>query len=81
MVTKLTVTLEKEVIERAKRYAQSTGRSLSDLIEKYLDTISQNQQDPGKMPKSLQKLFGSVNIPSDLNHKSEIRKILRKRNP
>jgi DNA anti-recombination protein RmuC len=77
MTTKLTLTLEKEIIERAKRYAQSTGRSLSDLIENYLDTIS-NPKKPAqdKMPKKLQKLYGAVKLPSNLNHKTEIRKIL-----
>ncbi|MEO8762624.1 MAG: DUF6364 family protein, partial [Bacteroidia bacterium] len=31
MTTKLTLTVEKSVIEKAKSYASNTGRSLSEL--------------------------------------------------
>ena len=36
MNTKLTLTIEKEIIERAKDYAKEKNRSLSDIIENYL---------------------------------------------
>lgn len=39
MSTKLTLTLEKEIIEKAKAYAKSHKRSLSNLIEDYLKSI------------------------------------------
>ena len=32
MNTKLTLSLEKEVIEKAKIYAKGTGRSLSEMV-------------------------------------------------
>ena len=35
MNTKLTLTLEKEVIEKAKKYASENGRSLSEMVENY----------------------------------------------
>ena len=78
MTTKLTLTIEKSVIEAAKRYASQTGRSLSDLIESYLETVvkKHNPEDSDKMPSDLKKLFGAVHIPADLDHKKEIRKIL-----
>lgn len=82
MLTKLTLTVEKEVVERAKRYARSTGRSLSDLIESYLDSISSSKkQGPKKLQPKLHKLYGAVNLPSDLDHKKEIRKILSQHRP
>ncbi len=40
MTTKLTLNLEKSIIERAKTYAKNTGRSLSEIIENYLATIA-----------------------------------------
>jgi len=40
MTTKLTLTLQKSTIEKAKSYAKQTGRSLSELVEKYLETIT-----------------------------------------
>ncbi len=46
MTTKLTLTIEKSIIEKAKDYARKTGRSLSDLIEIYLDsTTKSNLED------------------------------------
>lgn len=80
MTTKLTLTIEKEIIDRAKRYADQTGRSLSDLVESYLETITETQSKHKKedLPEELKKLFGSVNIPVTLDHKKEIRKILKK---
>lgn len=78
MITKLTLTIEKEVIERAKRYADQTGRSLSDLVESYLDSITKTESKyTEEVPEDLKKLFGSVSIPVNLDHKKEIRKILK----
>jgi len=36
MNTKLTLTIEESIIEKAKSYARKNGRSLSDIIENYL---------------------------------------------
>ncbi|ARN78693.1 hypothetical protein BST97_12215 [Nonlabens spongiae] len=40
MKTKLTLTVEKDVIEQAKEYAKNTGVSLSELIQEYLTRIT-----------------------------------------
>lgn len=80
MTTKLTLTVEKKIIDRAKRYAQNTGRSLSDLVESYLDNITKAESGQmDELPGDIKKLFGAVNIPSELNHKKEIRKVLSNR--
>lgn len=80
MTTKLTLTLEKRIIDRAKRYAHKTGRSLSDLVESYLDNITSGESEPvNELPEDVKKLFGSVKMPLDLNHKKEIRKIMANR--
>lgn len=39
MDTKLTLKLDKDVIDRAKEYAASQKRSLSGMIESYLKTL------------------------------------------
>lgn len=38
--TKLTLSLETQVIEKAKRYAAEQGTSVSKMVEKYLKAIS-----------------------------------------
>lgn len=40
-MTKLILDLDREVLERAKAYAERQGCSLSQLVENYLATISQ----------------------------------------
>ncbi len=39
MNTKLTLTIEKTLIAKAKQYAKGKGRSLSDIVENYLKVI------------------------------------------
>lgn len=78
MTTKLTLTVEKEVIERAKSYAKHTGRSLSDLIEQYLDKITQ-EEIPQKVSPKLKKLIGVVKLPKDFNEKKELQSYFEKK--
>ena len=42
MLTKLTLTIDESVISRAKQYAQNKNKSVSRLVEEYLDVISDN---------------------------------------
>jgi len=39
MSTKLTLSVDKKVIDKAKEYARSNGRSLSNIIEEYLKSL------------------------------------------
>lgn len=45
MDTKLTIRLDSEIIERAKKYASDQKISLSKLVETYLDSISKSTTD------------------------------------
>jgi formiminotetrahydrofolate cyclodeaminase len=72
MTTKLTLTVEKSVIERAKSYAKNTGRSLSELIENYLDNITNESKEENLSPK-LRKIVGAVKLPKDFDEKKELR--------
>ena len=40
MTTKLTLSVEKEIIDQAKRYAQKHNRSLSEIVAKYLEYLT-----------------------------------------
>ena len=77
MKTKLTLTIEKSIIEKAKELANSSGKSLSEMIENYLSTkIKKAEDERMEIPKEFQGLFGAIKLPSDFNEKEEIRKIL-----
>ena len=75
MTTKLTLTVEKSTIEKAKHYAKNTGRSLSELVEKYLETIVESNDDRVISPR-LKKLVGAVNLPHDFDDDIELRSYL-----
>lgn len=80
MSTKLTLTIEKSVIEKAKDYAKKSGRSLSELIESYLQRlISESELVEETVPEEFKDLFGSVNLPSDDDDKAAIRNIMREK--
>jgi len=65
MSTKLTLTIDKSVIKKAKEYAKSQGRSLSNLIEDYLKTVSGKEvenKDDLELSPIVKSLLGSVKI-------------------
>jgi hypothetical protein len=78
MTTKLTLTVEKSVIERAKSYAKNTGRSLSEIIENYLTTITKESTNNELSPK-LKKIVGVVNLPNDFDEKVALRSAMEKK--
>jgi len=43
MLTKLTLTIDQDVIAKAKKYAQVKHRSVSKLVEEYLRTVSDSE--------------------------------------
>jgi len=77
MNTKLTLTIEHSLIEKAKRYAKSKGRSLSDIIENYLKVIIKD--DNPKLIDSTpitSSLKGTFKAPKDFDYKKELSKKL-----
>jgi hypothetical protein len=77
MNNKLTLTIEQTVIEKAKKYANNKGRSLSNIIENYLKaiTISENKETIELTP-TVKTLKGSFKAPRDFDYKKEISKRL-----
>ena len=79
MITKLTLTVEKSVIEKAKSYARKTGRSLSELIEKYLENITNEEKEANELSPKLRKIAGSVKLPKNFDEKKELRSYFEKK--
>lgn len=68
MNTKLTLSLEKEVIEQAKIYAKGTGRSLSEMVENYFKSlVSKTEEDYSQIDPKIRNLIGIVKLPPDFN--------------
>jgi len=72
MTTKLTLTIEQEVIQTAKRYAQQKGRSLSDLIENYLKTLTGSESPEQELSPTVKRLMGAVKLPEDFDYKAAL---------
>ncbi len=77
MNTKLTLTIEKTVIDQAKKYAKSKKRSLSDLIENYLKAISQEEIGlEDELSPLIKSMKGAFNTVDNFNTKEELSNIL-----
>ncbi len=50
MKAKLTLTLDKSLIEEAKEYAKSSNISLSTIVERYLSSLLEEKQAQEKDP-------------------------------
>jgi formiminotetrahydrofolate cyclodeaminase len=79
MTTKLTLTVEKAVIEKAKSYAKRTGRSLSELVEKYLDSITDVEENDKRISPKLKKIVGAVKLPKNFDEEKELRSYFEKK--
>ena len=79
MTTKLTLSIDKDVIEQSKRYAASQNRSLSDLIESYLRSISLSPGSKIEITSKIKSLKGSFKATADLDYKKVLQEeIIRK---
>ena len=73
MNTKLTLTMEKDVIGRAKKYAKQTGNSLSDIVENYLKVITKKEGvKEVEITPLVKSLKGTFKAPADLDYKKEL---------
>ncbi|WP_316782735.1 DUF6364 family protein [Pedobacter frigiditerrae] len=78
MNTKLTLTIDKSVIERAKAYAGKQGRSLSSMVENYLKAVTNKEENiaiEGELSPIVKSLVGSFKMPKDFDYKKEITKM------
>jgi len=68
MTTRLTLTLDQEVIKKAKGYAAGKGTSLSELVEHYFLNLIYGNAPAGREELSLgvRSLIGSFKTPKGL---------------
>jgi hypothetical protein len=73
---KLTLYVDADVIERAKKYALEQQTSVSDMVEQYLDDVSQTKQGEGEqtqvsIPPSFIQFYGVISLPADYDEKKD----------
>lgn len=81
MNTKLTLTIERDIIERAKSYAKDKNRSLSDIIENYLKILTDKEQKEKdqKLNPIVESLKGSFKMPKNMDYKKELKNRLEEK--
>ncbi len=77
MHTKLTLTIEQTVIEKAKKYANGKGRSLSDIVENYLKVLTKEDiNESSDLTPIVKSLKGTFKAPKNIDYKKELSKRL-----
>ena len=81
MNTKLTLTIEEDVIKIAKEYAREKGQSLSELVENYfkLITIDRRTIVSEELSPRVRRLRGILNVDEDFDYKEILTEELSKK--
>lgn len=81
MNTKLTLVLEQEIIQKAKDYAKKKNRSLSNIVENYLKSLTKedSKEKAVKISPVVKSLRGSFKLPKDFDYKEELIKAIEKK--
>ncbi len=81
MNTKLTLTIEKEVIEIAKEYAKDKGQSLSEMVENYFKILTSGKRKitEKQLSPKVRKLRGIIKAESNMDYKEVLTEELSKK--
>jgi len=75
-MSKLTLSINQAIIDEAKKYAKSSGKSLSSIVEEYLKSLSKTEKLGKKKSanKIVMELKGSVRMPKDFTSYKDLLK-------
>jgi len=79
MNTKLTLNLNKQIIESAKDYARNHKTSLSQLIENYLSSLTKKEEKETKVSPLVKSLTGIIPNEQENDYKQEYYEYLNKK--
>ena len=82
MTTKLTLSLEKDVINQAKKFAREKNKSLSRIIEEYLVELTAKRtlkSEEKLLPPISRELAGSVNAKGNMDLRKELADYLNRK--
>lgn len=81
MNTKLTLTIEKEVIDVAKVYAKEKGQSLSEMVENYFKILTSERGEfqERQLSSKVRKLRGIIRVDKNLNYQEILTEELSKK--
>ena len=70
-MSKLTLSLDKAIIEEAKKYAKTKNTSLSKIVENYLQKIISDTQPKEEQTPIVDKLSGVISLPDNFDLKKD----------
>jgi len=77
MTKKLTLSVNEKTIEKAKRISRKRGKSISKMIEEYLDSINEKEMRKetavDRINKIMDKYRDKIEIPENTNYKKQIK--------
>ena len=80
MDSKLTLNVDKDLARKAKVYARSRGRSLSDLVESYFKILTNKATDAeNELTTRVKSLLGSIKLTEDFDYKADLSDKIRNR--
>ncbi|SMO34075.1 DUF6364 family protein [Gracilimonas mengyeensis] len=79
MNKKLTLTIEEDIVEEAKKVASSKGRSLSSMVEDYLRVITKNETETKTSSGRVKKLKGILKVDSDFDYQKILKEEINKK--
>lgn len=64
MSKKLTLSIDETIIEKAKKYAKKKKKSLSKLVQEYLQYVAERENEnwESELTPTVRKLLGSVKL-------------------
>ncbi len=79
MATKLTLTIDKKVIDSAKKYAERKGKSLSHIVENYLMLVTSKEIKEDTLSPKVTRFMGVIKLPTNFDYKKEMGNALTKK--
>ena len=79
MDVKLTLRLDREIIERAKKYAGKNKTSLSRMVENFFRNLDYGETDKPGISSKIRKLSGIIHLTEDLDSRSDYTEFLAKK--
>ena len=81
MSTKLTLTIEEEVIKIAKQYAKESGQSLSEIVENYFKFVTEKRIEikEKQISPRVRRLRGIIKADDDFDYKQILTEELLKK--
>ena len=71
MDTKLTLSVDKHIIEEARKYAKRHKVSLSHIIESYLKLLTQRKTEETELTPLVESLSGVIKLEEGYDYKTE----------